>query len=458
MQDYRSINPATGELLASYALHGPNAIEAAVIAADAAFQVWRRTEWKHRSAALIRLATQLRNHQTEFARLMATEMGKPLADGAGEIEKCALLCEYYARHGEALLRDEEIASDAARSFVSYQPLGVLFAIMPWNFPFWQVLRAVVPAIMAGNSVLLKHAPNVGGCAVAIESAFHAADFPPGLFTNLFLDNPGAGALIEHRLVRAVTFTGSTRAGRMIARRAGQALKPAVLELGGSDPYLILADADLDEAARICVQSRLINGGQSCIAAKRFIAVAEVYEPFLARVVQHMRAAVSGDPFQNQTTLGPLARLDLRETLHRQVETSVGSGAELLLGGVLPPASAAGAYYPPTVLARVTPNMPAGSEELFGPVAAVLCANDESHAIALANNSPFGLGAAIFSKNAVRAERLAAESLEAGSVFINEFVKSDPHLPFGGIKDSGYGRELGTPGLRAFTNAKTIRRA
>ena len=456
MRSYDSVNPATGETLAGYALHDPDTVDAVAHAADAAFRVWRREPFAVRGATLQRLADLLRREKNECARTMASEMGKPLADGLAEIEKCALLCEYYAEHGEEFLREQRIQSDATRSFVAFEPLGVVLAIMPWNFPFWQAFRAMIPALTAGNAMLLKHAPNVPGCALAIERIVQAAGFPPGLYANLFLDNDSAGDLIDHPVVRAVTLTGSTRAGRSVASRAGRALKPTVLELGGSDPYLIFADADIETAARICAQSRLINGGQSCIAAKRFIAVTSVYEQFLETMTRYMRAAVMGDPFDARTTLGPMARRDLRDALHRQVQTSVRQGASLQLGGVVPPGP--GAFYPATVLAGVTPEMEAGHAELFGPVAAIMRADDEQDALRLANASPYGLGAAIFTTDIDRAEQLATTELAAGCCFINAFVKSDPRLPFGAIKDSGYGRELSGFGIREFVNIKTIYRA
>lgn len=465
-QQYHSVNPASGETISDYPLHSPGAIAEALQAAANAQRCFRESNWSDRAAVLRELARLLRAEREECSQLMALEMGKPIADGRGEMEKCAVLCEYYAQHGADFAADEIIASDATRSFVSYRPLGIVLAIMPWNFPFWQVLRAVIPAMAAGNAVLLKHAPNVGGCALALErlvrtalaSAAPAAARQPALFANLFIDHESAGELIDHQLIRAVSFTGSTRAGRVIGARAGAALKPAVLELGGSDPAIVLADADIQGAAAVCVRSRLINGGQSCIAAKRFIVVESAYDEFLDAMLAGMRAVVMGSPLAPDTTLGPLARLDLRENLHRQVEASIADGARLLLGGEPPLKDAAGAFYPPTVLADVTPEMTAAREELFGPVASVLRARDTEQAIEIANATQYGLGAALFTKDVTRAEALARDRIEAGCVFINDFVKSDPRLPFGGIKDSGFGRELGRAGLHAFVNMKTIARA
>jgi succinate-semialdehyde dehydrogenase/glutarate-semialdehyde dehydrogenase len=454
---YRTQNPATGVVLQEFAPHDFAAAERAIGAGQVAFLEWRTTAYEDRARLLHKLATGLRERRDEFAVLMATEMGKPVRDGVGEVEKCALACEYYARHGGAMLTPEVIASDASRSYVVCAPLGLVFAIMPWNFPFWQVFRAMAPTLMAGNGLILKHAPNVPGCAQAIVKLTHDAGFPQQLVQNLFLDNDTAARVIDHPQIRGVTLTGSTRAGRAVAGRAGAALKKTVLELGGSDPYIILDDADLTLAAERCAASRLINGGQSCIAAKRFIVLNEVYDEFLERFIEFMRAPVMGDPLEAATTLGPMARPDLRDELHHQVRSSVEMGARCILGGAIPadPPYAAGAFYPPTVLVDVTPTMPAATEELFGPVAAVLRVPDLSTAIDIANRSSYGLGAAIFTRDTARAEALAAGQLEAGCVFINSFVKSDPRLPFGGVKDSGYGRELSHHGLKEFVNLKTV---
>jgi succinate-semialdehyde dehydrogenase/glutarate-semialdehyde dehydrogenase len=384
---------------------------------------------------------------------MAREMGKPIRQGRAEAVKCAHACEYYADHGGAFLEPDSIPTETSRSFVVYRPLGVVLAVMPWNFPFWQVFRCAAPSLLAGNSLLLKHASNVTGCALALQELFRDAGFPAGLFQCLLISSKRVASVIEHPLVRAVTLTGSTPAGRDVAATAGRHLKKSVLELGGSDPYVVLEDAAIPEAARSCAQSRLLNSGQSCIAAKRFIVVEAVLDEFQRHFLSAMKDQVTGDPLDEKTTVGPLARHDLRDQLHDQVQRSLERGARLLLGGEIPPGK--GAFYPPTILANVRPGMPAFDEETFGPVAALISAPDEAAALALANQSSFGLGAAVFTGDTGRGQRIATEELEAGSCFVNDFVKSDPRLPFGGIKESGYGRELSYFGIREFVNIKTI---
>ena len=380
-------------------------------------------------------------------------MGKPIKDGLGEVEKCALTCDYYAEHAERMLAPELAETEANKSYWSYRPLGIVLAVMPWNFPFWQVFRFAAPNLMAGNAALLKHAANVPGCALAIEEVFQEADFETNVFRALMVENPAVARVIENDHVRGVTVTGSVAAGKAVAEKAGSLVKKTVLELGGSDPYVVLADADLDLAARTCAQSRLINTGQSCIAAKRFIVVDQVHDAFVERFVEHMANAKMGDPLDEGTEVGPMAREDLRDELHDQVKRSLRAGARCVLGGVVP--NEQGAWYPPSVLLDVRPGMAAFDEELFGPVAAVVRARDEDEAIRLANDSPFGLGAAIFTRDQDRGEAIARDRLEAGCCFVNALVKSDPRLPFGGIKDSGYGRELSEHGIREFVNAKTI---
>jgi succinate-semialdehyde dehydrogenase/glutarate-semialdehyde dehydrogenase len=362
------------------------------------------------------------------------------------------VCEHYAAEAAGLLADEVVESDAGRSYVAFRPLGTVLAVMPWNFPLWQVFRFAAPALMAGNAGLLKHASNVSGCALAIEDLLRRAGLPAGLFRALLVGSDRVGAILGDERVAAVTLTGSTPAGKAVAERAGALVKKSVLELGGSDPYLVLADAELEATVETCVAARLVNSGQSCIAAKRFVVVEEVLEPFLERFVATMEAKIMGDP-RGEVDLGPQARRDLRDDLHRQVEESVDAGARLLLGGATP--DGPGAFYPPTVLADVVPGMPAWDEELFGPVAAVIAARDERQAVAIANDTSFGLGAAVFSADVERAERIARDELEAGACFVNAFVRSDPRLPFGGIKESGYGRELGAFGIREFVNVKTV---
>lgn len=448
-----SRDPASGEFIRSYEEHSDAEIQAKLAAAADAWQDWRTTPFASRGQLLVRSAEILRTKQKEYATLMAREMGKPFPQGVAEAEKCAWVCEYYAEHGERFLAPEPIGTDATRSFVTYQPSGILLAIMPWNFPFWQVFRAAAPALMAGNAVVLKHASNVSGCAIEIENVFRDAGLPEGLFTTLLLTSSRVNALIEHPSVKAVTITGSTAAGKAVAAKAGEMLKKSVLELGGSDAYVVLEDADLEETVSTCVTSRLINNGQSCIAAKRFIVVEPVAKRFEEMYVEKMKAQKVGDPLDPSVHVGPMARHDLRDELHDQVKQSVARGARVLCGGEIPDNK--GAFYPPTVLTNVKKGMPAYDDELFGPVAAIISAKDEKDAIRIANDSVFGLGAAVFTRDAKRGERIAAGELEAGSCFVNSFVKSDPRLPFGGIKESGYGRELSVFGIREFVNIKTV---
>ena len=448
-----TVDPTTGETIESYELWNAAQAHARAASAREAFQSWKKTAFTTRAEKMQNLATLLEKRAPEYARLMAREMGKPLRDGISEAEKCAWVCRYYAENAAGFLAREIIKTDARKSFVSYQPLGPVLAVMPWNFPFWQVFRFLAPALMAGNTGLLKHAANVAGCARAIEEVVRDAGFPENCFINFPIDHSTAAALIEGSDVAAVTLTGSTRAGQSVAATAGRKKKKTVLELGGSDAYIVLADADLEASVKTCVQSRLINGGQSCIAAKRFIVERELYHDFVAAFVERMRAIRMGSPFEDQSDIGPMARHDLRDELHKQVERTIEAGARLCLGGELP--EGPGAFYPPTVLADVEPGMAAFDEELFGPVAPISCATDAEHALTLANQSEFGLGAAIFTSDLERGEALAEKSVEAGSVFVNSFVKSDPRLPFGGIRGSGYGRELSFFGIREFVNIKTI---
>lgn len=448
-----SIDPTSGYRMRSCGEMTWDEIEHRVQTAHRAFGTWRRLGHERRADLMRNAAVRLRAHRDPYAQLMALEMGKPLAQGLSEIEKCARVCEYYAEHAQGFLSPEEVRTDASKSYVAFEPLGVLLAVMPWNFPFWQVFRAAVPALMAGNTVLLKHASNVPDCAEAIEDVFRAAGFPEGAFTNLYIGTARTGVLIDHPLVKAVTLTGSVPAGRSIGARAGSALKKTVLELGGSDAYIVLEDADLDEAVGACAASRLINGGQSCVSAKRFVVAAGVHDAFLKGFLHLMRSQKMGDPMKADTTLGPMARRDLRDELHLQVTDSVAQGAKLLLGGHIPEEE--GFYYPPTVLSEVRPGMRAFDEELFGPVAAVIRARDEADAIRLANDTVFGLGAAIFTRDAAKGERIAREELKAGCAFVNGYVRSDIRLPFGGVDQSGHGRELGIFGIREFVNIKTV---
>lgn len=447
-----STNPATGKTFARYRAHSRAQVQAALRRAHAAFADWRRTRLTERSRLLRRLAHELRRRQPQLSHLLTAEMGKPTGQAQAEIEKCAAACEYFARQGAALLAPRRVPGAPRGARVIMEPLGPVLGIMPWNFPFWQTFRAAAPALMAGNVFLLKPAPNTAGCGVAVEELFAAAGASLGLLQTLLVETPAIGPLIGDSRIRAVTLTGSTQAGRSVAALAAAAIKPTVLELGGSDAYVVLEDADLENAAVVCAQARLVNSGQSCIAAKRFVVVAAIRREFERRLVAQMAAAKVGDPTAADTNVGPLARLDLRDVLHRQVIGSVRRGARLLLGGK--PLPGPGYFYAPTVLTNARPGMPAYEEELFGPVAAVISARTEEEAIKIANDSSYGLGAAVFSRDRGRARRIA-ERLEAGFVVINDSVRSDPALPFGGMKLSGYGRELGEWGLTSFVNVKTM---
>ncbi len=448
-----AVNPATDETVAEYEEMTSKELRAAINAAHRAHLKWKNTAFAERATLMKNAAEILRSRAAEWGALMTKEMGKPLQGGKGEAEKCAWVCDYYADNTADFLSPEMVETDAAKSYVTFQPLGVVLAVMPWNFPFWQVFRFAAPALMAGNAGVLKHAGNVPGCALAIEQIFREAGFPEHLFRTLLIGSKQVSSVIRNRQVKAVTLTGSTNAGKAVAKKSGEMLKKTVLELGGSDPYLILADADIGKAADTCVASRLINSGQSCIAAKRFIVVDEVREAFERRFVEKMRAAKMGDPMRSDTTVGPQARKDLRDELHQQVQDSIAKGARCLLGGTVP--AGPGAFYPPTVLTDVKKGMPAYDEELFGPVAAIIPVKNERAAIKAANDSVFGLGAAVFTNDVANGERIAAEELEAGACFVNSFVKSDPRLPFGGIKTSGYGRELSHYGIKEFVNIKTV---
>ncbi len=449
----RSINPATGDIIHEYTAHSQHQVNGNVDKAHACFARWKTYSFEKRGSFLRLAASQLRKRKDEFAALMADEMGKPLKEGVAEIKKCALACDHYAAHAQSLLADEPIKTDASKSFVAYEPIGAVLAIMPWNFPFWQVFRFAAPNLMAGNVGLLKHASNVPGCALAIEQVFHDAGFPEGCFCTLLIGSDAVDALIAHPHIRAVTLTGSTAAGKKVAAKAGSLIKKTVLELGGSDAYVILADADVKAAAIECAKSRLINSGQSCIAAKRFIVLSPVKEAFEKHFIDYFATIKAGDPRDQASGIGPMAREDLRDALHKQVQASLAKGAVLRLGGKVPPGP--GAFYPPTVLSNVKPGMVAFDEELFGPVASIIEAKDEDEAFALANATSFGLGSAIFTADAARGEELARTRMDAGQAFVNAFVRSDPRLPFGGTKESGYGREQGAQGIREFMNAKTV---
>jgi succinate-semialdehyde dehydrogenase/glutarate-semialdehyde dehydrogenase len=418
-----------------------------------AFQSWRKVPFAQRESLMKRAAQVLRDKKDEYARLMSLEMGKTINEGRSEVEKCAWVCDYYAENAETFLKREMIQTDASSSFVSYQPLGIVLAVMPWNFPFWQVFRFAAPALMAGNTGVLKHASNVPGSALAIEDVFREAGFPTDVFRTLLISSRQVSAVIENPHIKAVTLTGSTPAGKAVAAKSGEMLKKTVLELGGSDAYVVLEDADLEDTVNSCVLSRLINAGQSCIAAKRFIVVESIKQRFEELYVEKMKARKMGDPLDESVNVGPQARHDLRDELHQQVADSIEKGARCLLGGEIP--AGKGAFYPPTVLTDVKKGMPAYDEELFGPVAAIIPVKDEAEAVRVANDSIFGLGSAVFTRDVEKGERLAETEIQAGCCFVNTFVRSDPRLPFGGIKESGYGRELSHFGIKEFVNIKTI---
>ena len=447
-----SVNPATGCRIASYREHSRADIEKNVARAATDQRRWRALAASERAKYFVALARELRAKRDALADLATAEMGKPVTQARAEVEKCAVLCDFFAEHGARLLADEVPAGGAGKGRVVHEPLGVVLAIMPWNFPYWQAIRAAVPALAGGNAVLLKHAPNVPGCAVALEAAFRKAGFSRGVFQALLIGTKPVPGLIADARIHAVTLTGSTGAGKAVAALAGAAMKPGVYELGGSDPALVLAGADLELAAEACASARLLNTGQSCVCAKRFVVVRSVLKEFEERFVARIAARRVGDPADPATDVGPLARADLRDHLHQQVAQSVRRGARVLLGGK--PLPGPGYFYAPTVLTGVKPGMAAYDEETFGPVAAIIVARDEKDAVRIANDTPYGLGASIYTTDAAQARRVAGQ-LEVGNVFVNEIVRSSSELPFGGIKQSGYGRELGEWGAKTFVNVKTV---
>lgn len=449
----QTINPATEELLNDYDCLSDSLICKKIEAGHDAYLSWKKTSFSKRQGLMLQLAHILEERREELALLMSQEMGKPITAGKSEIDKCTWVCEHYAEHAETYLTPRFIQTEMKLAKVCYNPIGIVFAIMPWNFPFWQVFRFAVPTIMAGNAAILKHAPISSGTGNRIEQLFKEAEFPSHLFQHLIVDNEGAAKIIEHRFISAVTLTGSERAGSIVASHAGKHLKKTVLELGGCDPYLVLADADLELAAHCIVTSRLNNSGQVCIAAKRVIAISSIVQELTAKIIHFMSLFKMGDPLNPKINLGPLARKDLRDTLHAQIEQSVKQGAKLLRGGVIPDGK--GFFYPPTLLTGVNPGMTAFDEELFGPVIAICSVDDEKSAITYANHSKFGLGAAVFTRDLKKGEHIATNEIEAGVCFVNSFVASDPRLPFGGIKHSGYGRELSEEGILEFVNTKTI---
>ncbi len=448
-----TINPANEKEIKIYNEMSQKEVEQAVLSSHRAYLDWKEWSLSKRAECFKKAAEILRKNTDSYAKLMAEEIGKPLAQGEAEIEKCAWVCEYYAEHAEGFLGRQYIETEASKSYVSFEPLGVVLAIMPWNFPFWQVFRFAVPTLIAGNGVLLKHAPNTFGCGVAIEEIFHTAGFPSHLFKNLIINHAQTAEVIRHKQVVGVTLTGSNKAGRVVAAEAGKALKKTVLELGGSDPYIVLADADLDLAVDKSLTARMLNTGQVCISAKRLIIIKDVIQAFQEKVIEKLKSFKMGDPFDLEVNLGPMAREDLRDNLHQQVQLSIKQGAKLIQGGEVPEGK--GYFYPPTILTNVKKGMPAFDEEVFGPVVVLIEAKDEEEAIALANDSDYGLGAAVFTEDVAKGEVIAEKELQAGCCFVNDFVKSDPRLPFGGIKNSGFGREIGSIGIKEFVNAKTV---
>ncbi|OAQ39854.1 succinate-semialdehyde dehydrogenase [Pedobacter psychrophilus] len=449
----KSINPFNGKTIKTYKEHSPKEIDKKIAQTHQTWLSWKETTFKERSTLMMNLEKVLKSKKEKLAKLMTEEMGKPYLAGIGEVEKCALVCEYYAKNAKDFLKDQIIKTDASKSFVAFEPIGVVLAIMPWNFPFWQVFRFLAPNLMAGNCDILKHASNVSGCALAIEEMVLDAGFPKYTFQTLFVSGKKVNPIIENPFIKAVTLTGSTAAGKKVAEKAGSVLKKCVLELGGSDPYIILKDADLEYAAGACVNSRMINNGQSCIAAKRFIVVKSVEKEFIKLFKQKMESKLMGNPIDKKTDLGPQARTDLRDELHQQVKKSIAKGAKCILGGEIPKGK--GAFYPATILTNLKKGMPAYDDELFGPVASIITVKDEKEAIKVANDSVFGLGSAVFTNDLKRGEKIAKHQLQAGSAFVNDFVKSDPRLPFGGINQSGFGRELSSFGIHEFINIKTI---
>lgn len=449
---YQSLNPLTGQLFGEFEAHDDQAVQKVLARSEEAYAGWKALTFPERAARMRTAARQLRQHQDRYAQLMTDEMGKLKREAVGEVEKCAMTCDYYAEHAADFLADEPLAVDNGEAYISYAPIGVVLAVMPWNFPFWQAIRFAAPNLMAGNVGLLKHAPNVPRCALALEEVFREAGFPEGVFQNLFISNEQVASLLEDSRVRAATLTGSERAGSAVAKKAGEQLKKTVLELGGSDPFIVLADADVDQAVTAAVQSRMLNCGQSCIAAKRFIVLHEVVDAFTDALVERLGSWRQGDPNDNATDYGPMAREELAEGLLRQVRETVAQGGKVLLGGNRP--DRAGAFFNATVLTDVPKDSPAYAQELFGPVASVFAVGDEDEAVQLANDSPYGLGGSVWTRDVKKGKALA-QRVESGAVYVNQMVASHPAVPFGGVKQSGYGRELAHLGIREFVNQKTV---
>tara|TARA_R110001592_G_scaffold313768_2_gene589225 strand:- start:298 stop:1653 length:1356 start_codon:yes stop_codon:yes gene_type:complete len=447
--EFKSINPFDGKEVGSYTALTDNQLENKLSISASAFKEWKKEPFAKRAKLMVKASKILRDNLEEYANMISIEMGKPISESRAEINKCAWVCDYYAENAENFLQDEIIASDATKSFVRMEPIGTVFAIMPWNFPFWQVFRFVAPTLMAGNVGLLKHAPNVFGCAVLIEEVFTKAGFPDGVFQNLIVHHDRTETIIAHDTVKAVTLTGSERAGSAVAQLAGKYIKKSLLELGGNNAFIVWKDADIDKAVKTAITARMLNCGQSCIAAKRFILVEEIYDEFVTKFIAALEVLKPGNPVDESTQVGPLARKDLADQLQKQVNDSITQGAELLYGG-----NQNDCYHEPTVLGNVTDRMVVFCEETFGPVAAMIKANNETHAFELAENSKFGLGATVCTTNVEKALSMISE-VSDGAYFVNELVKSDARLPFGGTKSSGYGRELGKDGILEFVNRKTV---
>jgi succinate-semialdehyde dehydrogenase/glutarate-semialdehyde dehydrogenase len=446
---FKSVNPYDQSVIAEFTPDDDRTIQNKLTAASSAFDQWRHTSFAERAAKMVQVGNLLRNNKEVYARLISLEMGKVITEARAEVEKCAVTCDYYVQHAEQLLADQPVTTEAKKSFIHHQPLGVVLAIMPWNFPFWQVFRFALPSLMAGNVGLLKHASNVCQTSLTIQKIFIEAGFPAGVFQSLLIGSDKVEKLIQDDIIRAVTLTGSEYAGTQVAAVAGRNIKKTVLELGGSDPFIVLPDADLMKAAEVAVQSRMRNAGQSCIAAKRFIVVDSVKEEFLDLFNQEIKKLKQGDPLLEETTMGPMAKLDLAETLEKQMKNTVSAGAKVIAGGARSDCS-----FQPTLLDGVKPGMTAFDEETFGPLAAIITVKNELEAIMIANKSRFGLGSSLWTRDLEKAEKLS-KLIEAGSVFVNSLMRSDTRLPFGGTKKSGYGRELSELGIKEFTNAKTI---
>tara|TARA_B100000029_G_scaffold231500_1_gene228918 strand:- start:260 stop:1630 length:1371 start_codon:yes stop_codon:yes gene_type:complete len=447
-----STNPATAEEIKVYSEHSLDDINNILSKALNAQNTWSSLELDFRLECISHISAILKDKKREYASIMANEMGKPIAQAKAEIDKCAWLCDYYREYAPKFLSDKLIDTEYHKSMITLQPIGLILGIMPWNFPFWQVFRFAIPALITGNGAILKHASNVQGCAFAIESSFLEAGFPKDIFRNISISGENVKDVIKNKAISAVTITGSTPAGSSVAQTAGKYLKKTVLELGGNDPYIILDDADLDNAIEACISGRILNTGQSCISAKRLIVTKSLYHAFLKKLRIQLAKMIMGDPMDN-VDIGPMVSINARDEIHDQVTRSIDSGAKLELGGVVPDLK--GCFYPVTLLSDVKPGMPAFDEEIFGPVFSLIMAQNEEDAITLGNNTQFGLGAAIFTENIKKAEEIAKSSLHAGLCFVNDFVKSDPRLPFGGVKESGYGRELSSYGLMEFVNIKTV---